>query len=273
MGRIHPSKIITMKRSIPFFVVLLLISFAASAQKLPNIQEASVRAPGAMRVDGKATEWNNQFQAYNKATEIYYTVSNDKDKLYLTIQATDLDIINKIICGGLTFMINGSGKTKDQDGKAITFPALKRDNYGGGVGAGAKPINHPPIDYKADATLMNDQFMGLSKDIKVTGIEGIKDSISIYNPEGIKAVARFNEEKIFTCEIAMPLKYLNLPGNAKSLIYSIKIDGPLIRNLTRRGLTSLREINGVLIMEGPDAPRIQSLIAPTNFWGEYTLAK
>ncbi|HCN82336.1 MAG TPA: hypothetical protein DIT07_01770, partial [Sphingobacteriaceae bacterium] len=70
---------------------LIIIPVTTSAQKLPNIQEASLRAPAGIKVDGKATEWNNQFQAYNKATEIFYTISNDDDKLYLAVQATDLD--------------------------------------------------------------------------------------------------------------------------------------------------------------------------------------
>ena len=264
-----------MKKAIILSAIISLINVPAlKAQKLPNVQETSLRAPVNVKVDGKATEWNNGFQAYNRATEIYYTVSNDNNNLYLTIQTTDIDISNKIICSGVTFMINGSGKMKDQGGIAITFPALKRDQFGGvGQPDGRLSSSLPPIDYRKETVAMNEQLNSIARDIKVTGIKGIQDSISLYNSEGIKAAGLFNEDKVFTCEMSLPLKYLKLQENEKSLIYSIKIDGPLIRNLTRRNLTSLRVVNGVDIMEGPDAPRIQSLIATTDFWGEYTLAK
>ena len=117
-----------MKRLLLLPPILLLMYFDVSAQKLPNIQQTSIRAPASIKIDGKATEWRDEFQAYNKATEIYYTISNDSEKLYLTVQAIDLDIINKIVCGGITLTINGTGKMKDQGGKVITFPALNLDN-------------------------------------------------------------------------------------------------------------------------------------------------
>ncbi|HCN84538.1 MAG TPA: hypothetical protein DIT07_13095 [Sphingobacteriaceae bacterium] len=262
-----------MKKLLILFFAGISLFTVAIAQKLPSIQENSLRAPSGIKIDGKATEWNNQFQAYNKNTEIYYTISNDSKNLYLAIQATDRDIANKIICSGLTFMINGSGKMKDQDGMSITFPALKRDRRGGVGTTTDRLSSKPPIEYYKDAAIMNVQLNSLLKDIKVAGTTKIPDTISIYNPEGIKAAAMFDDEKIFTVEMAIPRKYLQLTNNGKSLVYSIKIDGALLRNLTRRGVTSMKEINGVMIMEGPDVPRIQVLMAPTDFSGEYTLAK
>src|ERR1700761_303273 len=94
----------------------------ASAQKLPNVQTASLRAPANMKIDGKATEWNNQFQAYNHATDIFYTISNDDSKLYLTVRATDKQVMNKILRGGVTFTVQPSGKKTDKDGISITYP-------------------------------------------------------------------------------------------------------------------------------------------------------
>ena len=58
-------KIISMCIGIVFCAILFVLS--ANAQKLPNTQETSLRAPANLKVDGKPTEWNNQFQAYNKA--------------------------------------------------------------------------------------------------------------------------------------------------------------------------------------------------------------
>jgi hypothetical protein len=79
---------------------LLITHFTAKAQKLPNKQEVSLRIPADMKIDGNAKEWNNKFQAYNKLTNIFYTLSNDDKNLYLVIQATDPIIIEKMIRGG-----------------------------------------------------------------------------------------------------------------------------------------------------------------------------
>jgi len=56
-----------------------------------------------VRIDGKITEWGN-FQAYNPATEISYTMANDNDKLYLVCSATQPEVIQKIIEGGINIV-------------------------------------------------------------------------------------------------------------------------------------------------------------------------
>ncbi|MBC7401019.1 MAG: hypothetical protein H7289_13850, partial [Mucilaginibacter sp.] len=62
----------------------LFLSVIANAQKLPKVQTASIAAPTNIKIDGKATEWGNKFQAFNRTTEVYYTLSNSATKLYLT---------------------------------------------------------------------------------------------------------------------------------------------------------------------------------------------
>ena len=48
--------------------------FIAIAQKLPKIQLIGKRAPSGIKIDGTATEWNDEFQAYNISNRIYYTI-------------------------------------------------------------------------------------------------------------------------------------------------------------------------------------------------------
>jgi uncharacterized protein YpmB len=88
------------------------------AQKLPNIQQANIYAPAHLKIDGIANEWNNQFQAYNKTVDIYYSIANDDSNLYLIVRAKNEDIIEKISKGGITLTI---GK-KSENNVAITFP-------------------------------------------------------------------------------------------------------------------------------------------------------
>ena len=102
---------------------LLVTCFTAQAQKLPGVQQAGLRAPAQIKIDGKTTEWNNQLQAYNKATGIYYTLSNDDGNLYLTIQAKDRLVIRKILSGGIVFTANRSVKKVDEH-VSVTFPLM-----------------------------------------------------------------------------------------------------------------------------------------------------
>src|ERR1700743_3198430 len=103
-------------------LILLTGPLSADAQKLPNIQQSKLRAPSTVKIDGKATEWNNQFQAYNRATDVFYTLSNDDENLYLTIKAIDQDVINKIVGGGISFIIARAGKKNDKNNIAIISP-------------------------------------------------------------------------------------------------------------------------------------------------------
>src|ERR1700679_721966 len=89
--------------------LLWSICIIACAQNLPNVQKVSLRVPGNVKIDGKPTEWDNTFRAYNYNTNIFYTMANDDDNLYLVVKATDADIINKIVGGGTVLTISKTG--------------------------------------------------------------------------------------------------------------------------------------------------------------------
>ena len=299
-----------MRKIIALCIVLsLMVTVSVNAQKLPDIQETSMRAPAAIKIDGKKVEWDNLIQAFNKATGIFYTISNDNSDVYLVVKvnAKDLDISNKIINAGLTFTINGSGKAKNESGMSITFPFLYKEDH--------RP-NLPLIDYNKEISVWNKQFTDKAKDIRVAGIAGIKDTISIYNPEGIKVVALFGEDAVFTYELAIPLKYLELSVNdPHPFVYSIKLNGTAnypynltgmdmiltqagpvpaptqtppefrsaranqvaaiqhVRSYLRGGIKGMRFEGGNYILDGPTGNIVMGLISPTYFSGEYTLAK
>ncbi len=262
---------------------ILLFTTQAIAQKLPNVQTASLRAPVNIKIDGKATEWNNQFQAKNNKTEIFYTIANDDEKLYLTVHTTDESIIKKIVMGGITFTVNTANKRDIKNVPSITFPVYD--------------ISNPPSYFtfnktKIDASTNVDSLMILHnkslstkyKLIGVSGIKAIKDSLlSIYNTEGLKATAVFDNRLNYTYEMAVPLKYINL-NNAQKFTYNIKlnaatIDGRKLEITTPRpnlNIVQYRGADGVNYILANDAQNFAStvtLAAPTDFWGEYTLAK
>ena len=259
-------KILTIGGRTVLVPLFFMVCFAAYAQKLPNKQEASVRAPADIKIDGKATEWGNKFQAYNKATDIYYTISNDDENLYLVVQAKYHDIADKILRGGLTFTINHALMKKDDEQISVTYPVFMES----GQSDVTNMLSRKEIE-KRDAKDgemviddMNKMLDSKSKTIRISGIKTISEQdISVYNQERIKAVSQFDKQLAYTYELVIPLKYLMLPNNgADGFSYNIKINEP----------------NETPVPHGPGSPpppppMAMTATAPTDFWGEYTLAK
>jgi len=116
--------------------------------------------------------------------------------------------------------------------------------------------------------IVNDVF----KEINISGIKEIQEpAISIYNLEGIKVAAQFNDEMQYIYELAIPLKYLgNYINDGPKVTYNIKLNGlygqrpygnqppppVLIGNPMENMSTDNRYIN-----------------YPTDFSGEYILVK
>jgi hypothetical protein len=257
------------------FLIIAIASLCANAQKIPNKQEANLRAPAGIKVDGKATEWGDGFRAYNSATEVYYTIANDDKNLYLAIRATDALVIRKIIAGGITFSV-GEGNVAKQT-VAVTYPLFDRKappniNLRNKAAIIANAVT-------ADSFMMaaNKELISNAKKIKLSGVGTTGDTvISIYNEEGITAAGLFNNSADYTYELALPLKYLTvLSGERRVLNYTIKLNGSAyaegaffeqIEGGSRVSSSTIR---------GKDLPAIkdmQLIAAPTDMSGTYTLA-
>ncbi len=297
-----------MTRSRSVLYIFLLGSFVtANAQKLPNIQNTSLRAPANIKIDGKATEWHNKFLAYNKATDVYYSMANDDDKLYLVVQATDPAIINKIIGGGITLTIQKSGKKTDKDGISITYPIFDKKSrpyvhssqiVGNSIltvsgddvtimprnsvdGArAAKPAD--PKEFQGDSimAIYNKRLENNSKYIGVTGIKGIDSLISVYNTSDVKTAELFDSKIVYTYELAVSLTQLGLSvSDGTKFAYHITINGSSpfsIPNIAFTGNQTDAPVKSVTPEGGGGGSQIAALMgqsAPTDFWGEYTLVK
>lgn len=262
------------------FLTLLVLIFCLSvnAQKLPNIQASSLRAPLSIKTDGKLTEWDNKLQAYNHSTNIFYTIANDDDKLYLTIQAKDALIARKIIAGAITFAL--TGKKNDNESLSVTFPFLNdatKSTIGRLISEPVTAKDSAGKMKQADSLmyLMNNTLTSKAKEIKVTGTKAIEDTmISVYNNFGIKAIARFDNKKALTYELAIPIKYFEpyIINKPSKFFYHISLNGLL-------AATVVHQTNNGPVMVGSvprglgGASNYDLMVNPTDFWGEYTLAK
>lgn len=261
-------------------LLLFCISFSVTAQKLPRVQAGSLAAPDNIHIDGKANEWGDKYQAYNNNTDIYYTVANDDEKIYLVVKATNRAIAGKIIAGGITFTINPSGKKKDNDQVAITFPVYDQNN---------KPdidiINNPEITKTGSAEEINTaigqankKLITSSKEIKLMGTKIITDTlISVYNSTGIRVAARFNKQGDYIYELAIPVKYLGLPTDkAAKFSYNVKLNEPANAPAIVAASTVSIAPAITVLSSAPAAPVAVTdidIFKTTDFWGAYTLAK
>ena len=279
----------------PFVLLLLALGAATTcdAQKLPDSQDAGLRAPGTVKVDGKPLEWPSM-QAFSKSTQVNYTVANDDSTLYLVVQSTVQNITNKILSGGITLSISTDGRKKDKGGISITFPVpaapriVSSNNVvtvGGGGGGGVPTVvsvaggpsmaqsgSAADIKRRRDSLLFANTTNRIKRftEVKVLGVAAVTDTLlSIYNDEGIKARAGYEEGGLFTYELGIPLKYLGLSvGAPKEFLYNVKLNG---LNLGGGAGISMISVNGN--SGGAAANDFMNMMSPTDFWGRYTLVK
>jgi len=198
-------------------ILCTILTCSVNAQKLPNTQETSQWLSSTAKVDGKLSEWPGSLQAYNKATLVEYTLANDNKTLYLAIRSKDKTATAKILAGGISLILNSSGKIK---GSEITFPATKSTYSYVKTGWPVKTFN-----ILTDSTAIRNEIQQL-KEIKVLGLKGITDSLlSIYNEYGIESKLSYTNETL-VCELAIPLSLIGLSQKTPAeLTYSIKLNG------------------------------------------------
>ncbi|MDB5031667.1 hypothetical protein [Mucilaginibacter sp.] len=301
-----------MKKLISLTSLLLLSCLAVFAQetkKLKEVQAANLWAPSSIKIDGALKEWGDSFQAYNKATKLYYTLSNDDKNIYLAIKSTDAINNNKIIAGGITLTINTDGKKKEKDAFSLTYPVIQRTTRtmrgpGGGApgmpgrsmtitmgpGGGPGGPGGQPVD-SAMIKAAHERTIAAAKEIKVAGFKDITDSlVSIYNEYGIKAAIGYNALGNFTYEMAIPIKLLNLKSDGQELNYNVKVNGIVIPAAMMQAMSEGGNGGGgsdggqrIVTFGGPGGGgggqrgggggNFQEMTSPSDFWGKYTLAK
>lgn len=272
------------------------------AQKLSDVQEGSVWVSG-VKVDGKHNEWENNFKAMNKSTNLTYALANDAKNLYLAIQSKNVTNNNKIMLGGITLTVNPSGKKNDKEGFKVIYPVVNRRRPGGAPGAGGGAATGVRMQggpgggfgrFQDMSPMQRDSMqravartqLASAKEIKVFGFKDIPDSlISIYNEYSIKTIASISDEGVFMYELSVPLALLEMSlDEPKEFSYNIKLNGLQINfggfsGGPRPGGPTGGEGVTVVRVEGSGAGgpvgsfNFQDLITPTDFWGKYVLTK
>ncbi|MES2275722.1 MAG: hypothetical protein V4592_06855 [Bacteroidota bacterium] len=304
-----------MKKTSLLLILLFPVALQALAQdaKLPNVQAGTGVLAPPIKVDGNLKEWNDSFQAYNKQTKLFYTISNDDQLLYLVVKSTDTQNNNKIAAGGISFILNTDGKKKDKDAFKFTYPIVVRaarpdgdrggdgprggGGFGGDGGRGGFGGRNEAPD-SATLAARHKQTIDAAKEIKVLGFKDIADSLlSVYNEYGIKAAIGYDAKGNYTYELAIPLKLLSLnPGDNKEIAYNLKVNGITMPAFMQRndgggnaggqggfggggdgggrgGQGGGNGPGGQGGFGGPGGPGGSDMFSPTDIWGKYILAK
>jgi hypothetical protein len=253
-------------RVIAIFKLTLIISVISSssnvfAQKKDNIQNISVIAPANVKIDGKLNEWNDNLQAYNKNTLLNYTLSNDDKNIYMAFKSSDFSNNNKIMGGGISFILNANGEKKSKESYSVTYPILTQADIRNALSSGgSQQFTKEQRDSIIET--IRGKLIASMKEIKVSGFSGITDTlISRYNDYGIKAASSFDAAGSFIYELAIPLKLLNLSiDKPKEFAYSVSVNG-------------IQPANPGSDNSGANNPAYMAITSPTSFWGKYILAK
>lgn len=253
------------KKILSSLLVILNCTIVAFSQKLPAKQQTSVYAPSTVKLDGKITEWEN-LQAYNPATEIAYTMANDKDNLYFICSSTIPEAIQKIQLSGITLTISSADKKSVTEPVAITFPIVPWVNV---------QINY---DLREKAPLkeslvssINDKISGHLKEIKISGVKDFPDgSIPVYNDKGIVGGHYISKDKVYTYELSFPLSLIRSLLNDKDTFnYKVQVNGMGKDVITVGGVGP----GSSAPSDKPAQPGASYNTAPTYFNATYTLAK
>lgn len=285
-------------KSLPLACLLLGINlgFAASAFSQQKIDiQAGVKAPANVKADGKLTEWTNLPLAYNKATKLHYMLANDVSNLYIAFSCADHTTISKILAGGVTIAVNTEGKKKQEEAIQLDYPVGNRSNL-----RYFRPTTKRQTDVDSqEVVAARKAAINTIKEINVFGIKDITDTvISIYNTYGIKSGSNFDAKGELVCELAIPLKYLNLnPANATEIACNIQVnpvdftgksDRKRERTVSRTENRSSKSGDGeasAASSSSRSSNRSSSsrsssvggvyldLTLPTDFWEKYKLAK
>ncbi len=273
-------------------LLLILIALKLHAQKLPGVQQASVKAPVNIKIDGKANDWGNKFEASNSNTDLLYTIANDDKKLYLVAQTTSPIVMSRIASGGIKLSIQKNGTKTDAGAPFIKFPFLqkgKRVSIGfvniiedgkNGMRRAPEPKNAKEAEKISDslARRNNKILLREHKWIYTSGIAGVDTLLAIYNENGIQAANATNSKKAYTFELAVDLKLLGLQADkAEKFTYHIVVNGEPNKSASPFG-PAVFAGDPALAAQNEERIRrmneqMEALYATTDFWGEYTLAK
>jgi hypothetical protein len=215
-----------MKKVIPaFFILYLFISCTNRLYYSSDWQSKKVT------VDGKTPEWSNPLRFYDEKNRISYTISNDRQNLYLCCRISDELLQTKIMSAGLEFGIDTLGKK--------SFPINIKYPVGIKSNPESKRNTSPQAKSgsieKSDRSFFNQKLLTEAREMQLVGFKPpIGRIISLSDPThtGILAAINFDSRGNMYYEAVIPFStfYKNelTPADSNKIFnYRIRVDALL----------------------------------------------
>jgi hypothetical protein len=259
-----------MKTNRTYFICAVAIPLFSTA--ICKAQTLALKpAPAAVVIDGNTKEWGDDLSYSDPKTKINYTISNDKDNLYLVIKTKDPVQQSSILGAGVTFSVDTKGKKKSS--YVVTFPSIPSDRDQSSF------INMPAAQLPAHVNYA----VKYSK-IAVKGFKDISDDeITTDNSTGVKTVIGFDPATSYlTYEEAIPLKLFHADdAMAGEWAFNIKlkaVQGKETNNDrsgggSHSGSKAPKPVGSADIFATKVGDGMIDLTDAIDFWGKFTLAK
>jgi len=180
--------------------VALLFLFALTSFNV-IAQEKSIKSKwiDPIHIDGDIKDWEDTLAYYYQEQDMKYSVANDADYLYVSIQIPKKSQQLKAIYNGFSITINTDQKEKD--GPTVVFPIPDI--------AALRSMNSKE-DYEKQED-RRQAGLNMIRAIVVHGFKNIVDGkISLENSYGIKTAIKIDSADVLTYEAAISLKQLNI---------------------------------------------------------------
>src|SRR5690554_4094167 len=202
---------------IVLFVFLLSTTFALSAQDKVTKSLRMENAPG---IDADLKEWGDSLQYHFEGQGMRYSLANDDEFLYVSIQVRDQTQQLKAIYSGFSISVNDEGKQKE--GPTIIFPI-------------PDPAARRSMDAKEEIRQTKDlrqAGLNMVRAIYVAGFDKIVDGpISVENSYGIQTAVQLDSAGYLNYEAAISLKQLNIDKN-KNFALNLRINETTSHRIT-----------------------------------------
>lgn len=158
-------------------------------------------------IDGSDGDWVKPLPYFDSKKKLAYSVSNDRDNIYIQLTTKDELEQRKIVQGGLTVWINGQAEKNETNAVGIGFPTDSRNNRDKSILAAARPDL-----YTNKRESLNDL-----KDYSLFGFN--KDNAVQYydygssNEAGVQVEINFNPAGELVYEALVPFKAI-FPKNS-----------------------------------------------------------
>jgi hypothetical protein len=212
-----------------YSIALIFLVLTVSCRSSRNDQATTPSQSGNWQqhpviVDGSDQDWAKPFPFVNRKENLSYSLSNDRDNLYILVSTHNPQEQQKIIEGGMTVWINNQAEKNESTSMGIGFPLDSRKDRDRQLMAQARPDQ-----YKNNKPITLD-------DLKQYSLYGFKsESIEDFdygqsNDEGVLVRIDFNRDGDLIYEASIPLGTI-YPQNTshnfagKSLAVGIFIEG------------------------------------------------